>query len=164
MTGVAVAAVLVIMFCAITFICVRKKGMKLQETRREDATRNILTSDAVPHENEAESVYANDVVMSSAGTATENPESLIYSSIDFTPKSREFGSASSLHADYTSVQHCSVGMANAESSIVESSRAIEAQVIVGADVVPKQTESKESEKEPFADSSQLYAVVKRRKP
>lgn len=102
--------------------------------------------------------------MSSAGTATENPESLIYSSIDFTPESQEFGSASSLHSDYTSVQHCSVGMANAESSIVESSRAIEAQVIVGADVVTKQTESKESEKEPFADSSQLYAVVKRRNP
>lgn len=102
--------------------------------------------------------------MSSAGTATENPESLIYSSIDFTPESQEFGSASSFDSDYTSVQHCSVGMANAESSIVESSRAIEAQVIVGADVVTKQTESKESEKEPFADSSQLYAVVKRRNP
>lgn len=102
--------------------------------------------------------------MSSAGTATENPESIIYSSIDFTPESREFRSASSLHADYTSVQHCSVGMTNAESSMVESSRAIDAQMIVGADVVTKQTESKESEKELFARSSQLYAVVKCRNP
>lgn len=103
--------------------------------------------------------------MSSAGTATENPESLIYSSVDFKPESRESGSASSPPADYTAAgQHCSVGMAKPESPIVESSRAIEAQVIVRADVVTKQTESKESEKELLADSSQLYAVVKRRNP
>ncbi|XP_039523521.1 sialic acid-binding Ig-like lectin 14 [Pimephales promelas] len=164
MIGVAVAAVLVIMFSAITCICVRKKVMKLVQTKREGATKNIPASDAVPHEDEAESVYANDFVMSSTGTATENPKSFIYSSIDFTAKSLEFTSASSLHDDNTLVQHCSVGMANAENSMDESSGAIEAQVIVKEDVVTKQTKSKESEKELLADSSQLYAVVKRRNP
>ncbi|XP_048012051.1 sialic acid-binding Ig-like lectin 7 [Megalobrama amblycephala] len=167
MIGVAVAAVLVIMFCVITWICVRKKSMKLQQTRREDATRSISTSDAIPCENEEESVYANNVMMSSAGTATENPESLIYSSIDFknvTSESQEFGNISSLHAEYAVVKHCSGGVSKAESSTGESSRAIEAPVIVSADGVTKQTESKASEEELVTDSSQLYARVNRRNP
>ncbi|XP_067248260.1 sialic acid-binding Ig-like lectin 7 [Chanodichthys erythropterus] len=133
MIGVAVAAVLVILFCVITWICVRKKSMKLQQTRREDATRSISTTDAVPRENEEESVYANNVMMSSAGTATENPESLIYSSIDFknvTSESRELRNISSLHAEYAVVKHCSGGVSKAESSMGESSRAIEAPVIM----------------------------------
>ncbi|XP_067248271.1 Schwann cell myelin protein-like isoform X1 [Chanodichthys erythropterus] len=145
----------------------RKKSMKLQQTRREDATRSISTTDAVPRENEEESVYANNVMMSSAGTATENPESLIYSSIDFknvTSESRELRNISSLHAEYAVVKHCSGGVSKAESSMGESSRAIEAPVIVSADGVTKQTESKDSEEELFADSSQLYARVKRRNP
>lgn len=105
--------------------------------------------------------------MSSAGAATENPESLIYSSIDFknvTPESQEFRNISSLHAEYAVVKHCSGGVVKAESSMGESSRAIEAPVIVSADGVTKQTESKDSEEELVTDSSQLYARVKHRNP
>ncbi|XP_067283591.1 sialic acid-binding Ig-like lectin 13 [Pseudorasbora parva] len=166
MIGVAVGAVLVIMFCAVTFICVRKKSIKLQQTTREGATRSISTSDAVPHENGEESVNANDVEMSSAGTATENSESLIYSSIDFnkfTPESREFKGVSSLDADYAVVKR-SGRVAKAESSVGESLRTADTRVIVKADVITKPKESKDVEKELFADSSPLYATVKHRKP
>ncbi len=102
-------------------------------------------------------------MMSSAGAATANQDSIIYSSIDFTnSKSREVRSVSSYHAIYAVVQDCSGGLSKTESSIGESSRAREAQVIVSADVRTKQTESKQSEEELFEDSSQLYANVKRR--
>lgn len=118
---------------------------------------------AVPQENKEESIYSN-TVMSSAGTGTENPESFIYSSIDLkkcTPVLQEFGSISLCHSDYAVVKHCSGGVEKAESSMGDSSRAMEAQVIVSADQL---TESKDSEEELFSDSSQLYAKVIRRKP
>ncbi len=115
-----------------------------------------------PQENQDDPVY---VMMSAAGAATANQDSIIYSSVVFTKsKSREDGSVSSLHSDYTVVQYCSGGLSKTESSIGESSRAREAQVIVSADVRTKQTESKQSEEELFEDSSQLYAKVKRRNP
>ncbi|XP_016408686.1 sialic acid-binding Ig-like lectin 7 [Sinocyclocheilus rhinocerous] len=132
--GVVVGLV-VVLLCAITYICV------------------------VPQENQDGPVY---VMMSSAGATTANQESIIYSSFDFKP--REVGSVSSLHADYSMVQDCSGGLAKTESSMAESSRAREAQVIVSADVLTKQTESKQSEEELFADSSELYAKVKHRNP
>ncbi|KAK2892672.1 hypothetical protein Q8A67_012660 [Cirrhinus molitorella] len=134
--GVAGVALVVVLLSAITCICV------------------------IPQENQDDPV---SVVMSSAGAATANQESIIYSSVDFTNcKPREVVSGSSLHADYVVVQDCSGGLSKTESSMGESSRAIEAQVIVSADVLTKQTQSKQSEEEPFIDSSQLYAKVQRR--
>ncbi|XP_067248486.1 sialic acid-binding Ig-like lectin 7 [Chanodichthys erythropterus] len=165
MIGVAVTALVFLMSYAITCICILKVNGKLLQTTQEGAGRNgHNTDEALPHENQGDSVY---VTMTSAEATTENPESLIYSSTDFKrckPKSQEIGSISSLHANYAAIKHCSGGVSKAESSMGESSRAIEAPVIVSVDGVTKQTESKDSEEELFADSSQLYGKVKRRKP
>ncbi|XP_059367296.1 myelin-associated glycoprotein-like isoform X4 [Carassius carassius] len=153
--GVAVVALVVMLLSAITCICVRKGNGKLSQTTQEGTKRSDQsTSEVAPHENQDDPVY---VMMSSAGAAA-NQDSVIYSPIVFTKsESQEFGSLSSL--DYAVMQDCSKGLLKTESSIGESSRAREAQVIVSANVRMKQTEE-----ELFEDSSQLYAKVKRRNP
>ncbi|XP_059361356.1 sialic acid-binding Ig-like lectin 13 isoform X1 [Carassius carassius] len=162
LTGVIVGLV-VVLLCTITCFCVRKENGKLSHTAQEGPKRSDeTTNEVVPQEDQDDSVY---VTMSSAGTVTANQESIIYSSIDFRNiKPREVGSVSSLHAIYSMVQDCSGGLAKTDSSMGESLRAREAQVIVSADMLTKQTESKNSEEELFVDSSELYAKVKRRNP
>ncbi|RXN10990.1 sialic acid-binding Ig-like lectin 7 [Labeo rohita] len=151
--GVAVVALVVLMMCAITCIYVRKENSKLLQARSEGATRSVLTNEAAPQKNQGDSVY---VMMSSAGAAMANQVSVIFSSIDFTkPKPREVRSVSSLRAVHSITQDSSTG---------ESTKAREAQVIVSADVLTKQTQLKESEEELLVDSFQLYAQVKRRSP
>ncbi|XP_050959250.1 sialic acid-binding Ig-like lectin 13 isoform X2 [Labeo rohita] len=160
---VAVGALVVMMMCVITYTCVRKE--KCLQTRSVGATRNFSTNESTAQENEGEPVYSNNAMMSSAGATTVKPESIIYSSIVFkNTQPREVVSISSLHADYAVVQDCSEDLAKTKSSIGESSRAREAQMIVSADVLNKQTESKQSEEELFVGSSQLYAKVKHRNP
>ncbi|XP_059367298.1 sialic acid-binding Ig-like lectin 12 isoform X2 [Carassius carassius] len=153
--GVAVVALVVMLLSAITCICVRKGNGKLSQTTQKGTKRSDRsTSEVAPHENQDDPVY---VMMSSAGAAA-NQDSIIYSSIVFTKsESQEFGSLSS--PDYAVKQDCSEGLLKTESSIGESSRAREAQVIVSANV-----RAKEAEEELFEDSSQIYAKVKRHKP
>ncbi|XP_042578117.1 myelin-associated glycoprotein-like isoform X3 [Cyprinus carpio] len=160
--GVAVVALVVMLLSTITCICVRKgNGKHLQTTQEGTERSDRSTSEVAPHENQDDSVY---VMMSPAGAAT-NQDSVIYSSIVFRKsESQEFGSVSSLHSVYAVVQDCFEGLLKSESSIGESSRAREEQVIVSAYAQTKQTESKQSEEELFKDSSQLYATVKRRNP
>ncbi|XP_056312336.1 sialic acid-binding Ig-like lectin 13 [Danio aesculapii] len=125
----------------------------------------VILMSVVICKNEGDSLYAT---MSSVGATTANPDihrqkSIIYSSIEFTnyeAKSEEVESISCLHADYAVVQRGSGGAAEAESSVRESSRSTEAQVIVRADELTKQTESKQSEEELFEEDSQLYAKIK----
>ncbi|XP_073693889.1 sialic acid-binding Ig-like lectin 14 [Garra rufa] len=139
---VAVGALVVLTMCAITYTYVRKQNMKLLQARSEDATKSILTNEAALQENQGDPV---SVMTSSAEATTTNQESVIYSSIDFTnSKPRE--------------------LAKTESSMGESSRAREVQVIVSEDVITKQIGSKQSEEELLVDSSQLYATVQRRNP
>ncbi|XP_059367299.1 uncharacterized protein LOC132105859 isoform X3 [Carassius carassius] len=153
--GVVVVALVVMLLSAITCICVRKGNGKLSQTTQKGTKRSDRsTSEVAPHENQDDPVY---VMMSSAGAAA-NQDSIIYSSIVFTKsESQEFGSLSS--PDYAVKQDCSEGLLKTESSIGESSRAREAQVIVSANV-----RAKEAEEELFEDSSQIYAKVKRHKP
>ncbi|XP_052400919.1 B-cell receptor CD22-like isoform X2 [Carassius gibelio] len=151
--GVVVVGLVVIwLLSAITCICVRKGNGKLSQTTQEGTKRiDQSTSEVAPHENQDDPVY----VMMSSAAAAGNQDSVIYSPIVFTKsESQEFGSPSSL--DYAVMQDCSEGLLKTESSIGESSRAREAQVIVSANVRKKQTEE-----EMFEDSSQLYAKVKR---
>ncbi|KAI2665350.1 Sialic acid-binding Ig-like lectin 13 [Labeo rohita] len=104
--------------------------------------RYIYHCTVISQENQDDPVY---VMMSSAEAATANQESIVYSSIDFTnSKPQEVVSISSLHAVYSIVQDCSGGLAKTKGSIGESSRTREAQVIVSADVLTKQTQSKQS--------------------
>ncbi|XP_050959259.1 sialic acid-binding Ig-like lectin 13 [Labeo rohita] len=163
MIGVAVVGLVVLLFSAITYICVRKDDVKLPQNTQEVTKRSGQNAYEVgPQDTQDESLY---VMMSSAGakSITANEESVIYSSMDFTNSTpREDGSISSLNADYGVVQDCSGGLAKTESSMGESSRVKEAQVIDCLVSTTALTESKQSEDELFVDTSQLYAKVKRR--
>ncbi|XP_058628371.1 myelin-associated glycoprotein-like [Onychostoma macrolepis] len=134
----AVVALAVVLLCAVTYTRVRKDDGKLPQTTQEVPERSGQNADEVaPQGNQDDPVY---VMKSSAGAATANQASIIYSSIDFTnAKPREVRSVSSYHAIYAVVQDCSGGLSKTKSSIGES---------------------KQSEEELFEDSSQLYAKVK----
>nr|XP_021330937.1 Schwann cell myelin protein-like [Danio rerio] len=121
-------------------ICVRKARGKLQLAKEEE-WKNGSSQNAIK-ENEGDSIY---VTMSSVGTAKEN---LVVDSV------------SCLHDDYVVIYRG--GAAKAKSSVKESSNSTEAQVIVRADELTKQTQSKQSEEELFEEVSQLYAKIKRR--
>ncbi|XP_073803274.1 uncharacterized protein isoform X1 [Danio rerio] len=158
--GAAAGAFAIVMLCGVTYTCVRKNNGKLQPTDQGKESVNN-----VDEENQDDSVDANNIMMSSAGATTGNQESIIYSSIDFSnskSRSLEVESVSCLHVEYAVVLRGSGGTAGAESSVRESTRSTEAQVIVRADELTKQTKSKQPEEELFEEDSQLYAKVHKR--
>ncbi|XP_056311009.1 Schwann cell myelin protein-like [Danio aesculapii] len=103
--GVAAGALVIVMLCAVTYTCVRKNNRKLQPTVQDEGAKESVKN--TDEENQDDSVYSNNVMMSSAGATTANQESIIYSSIDFSNsklRSQEVESISCLHVDYAVVQ------------------------------------------------------------
>nr|XP_055047407.1 Schwann cell myelin protein-like [Misgurnus anguillicaudatus] len=166
--GAAIGASVVMILCVIQHLCKRNKNSRSSNTRREDTTGLILTD----RENE-EPVYANK-----EETSLNYPQSLHYSSIDFTNtqiESEEIRGVSSLTAVYADVRHYSgqeeaqsfVGnvepMTNSNISTVEIAdrKARDPEFDISTDT--KQTQSKKTYPDLFTqpeEISELYAQVK----
>nr|XP_055046295.1 sialic acid-binding Ig-like lectin 7 [Misgurnus anguillicaudatus] len=108
--GAAIGASIIIILCVITYLCKRKENRKSLKTKQEDISGLNLSD----RENE-EPVYANK----SKETSLNYPQSLHYSSIDFTNtliESEEIRGVSSLTAVYADVRHYS-GQEEEKSSV-----------------------------------------------
>ncbi|XP_065124656.1 B-cell receptor CD22-like [Paramisgurnus dabryanus] len=167
--GAAVGASVMMILCVITHLCKRNKNSRSSKTRREDTAGLILTD----RENE-EPVYANKAVLSPAKNTSMNyPQSLHYSSIDFTntqTESEEIRGVSSLTAVYADVRHSGQEEArsfmgsidplpNSNISTVETadSKARDPQFTISTDT--EQTQSKKTDLQ-SDEVSDLYAQVK----
>ncbi|XP_073723611.1 sialic acid-binding Ig-like lectin 14 [Misgurnus anguillicaudatus] len=166
--GAAIGASVVMILCVIQHLCKRNKNSRSSNTRREDTTGLILTD----RENE-EPVYANK-----EETSLSYPQSLHYSSIDFTNtqiESEEIRGVSSLTAVYADVRHYSgqeeaqsfvrnvEPMTNSNISTVEIAdrKARDPEFDISTDT--KQTQSKKTYPDLFTqpeEISELYAQVK----
>ncbi|XP_016395013.1 uncharacterized protein LOC107729141 [Sinocyclocheilus rhinocerous] len=113
--GAAVGASVMMIVC-IVMLCYERRGKeKPSQTRQDDRSGLILT--AVSLDNDSEIVYANKGMLSSA--APSAPESLHYSSIDFTnadPPSGEIRGIASLTSEYAAVRQRPAGAADAENN------------------------------------------------
>uniref|UniRef100_A0A8C1GUC0 Ig-like domain-containing protein n=1 Tax=Cyprinus carpio TaxID=7962 RepID=A0A8C1GUC0_CYPCA len=103
--GAAVGASLMMITCILMLCYERRRKEKPSETRDDDTSGFILTQTAVSLDNDSE--FANKGMLSP--TAPSAPESLHYSSIDFTnadPPSGEIRGLASLTSEYAAVRHC----------------------------------------------------------
>ncbi|XP_051543938.1 uncharacterized protein LOC127434920 [Myxocyprinus asiaticus] len=119
LVGVAVGASLIMFLFIIMHLYARRKNSRSSQKRQGDTTGLILIDRAVSQDEE-EPVYVNKVMLSPGAATLNCPESLQYSSIDFTktqPESEEIRGISSLTAEYAVVRHYSVGVSGAESSV-----------------------------------------------
>ncbi|XP_059360600.1 B-cell receptor CD22-like [Carassius carassius] len=115
--GAAVGASVMMISCILTLCYERRRKEKPSETREDDTSGLILTQTAVSLDKDSESVYTNKGMLSS--TAPSAPESLHYSSIDFTnadPPSGEIMGLASLTSEYAAVRHCPAGDTDTENN------------------------------------------------
>ncbi|XP_059360692.1 myelin-associated glycoprotein-like isoform X2 [Carassius carassius] len=115
--GAAVGASVMMISCIVMLCYERRRREKPSEIREDDRSGFILTQTAVSLDNESESVYTNKGMLSS--TAQSAPESLHYSSIDFTnadPPSGEIMGLASLTSEYAAVRHCPAGDTDTENN------------------------------------------------
>ncbi|XP_016307654.1 myelin-associated glycoprotein-like [Sinocyclocheilus anshuiensis] len=113
--GAAVGASVMMIVCIVMLCYERRRKEKPSESRQDDRSGLILT--AVSLDNDSEFVYANKGMRSS--TAPSAPESLHYSSIDFTnadPPSGEIRGIASLTSEYAAVRQRPAGAADAENN------------------------------------------------
>ncbi|XP_073670168.1 B-cell receptor CD22-like [Paramisgurnus dabryanus] len=162
--GAAIGASVVMILCVIQHLCKRSKNSRSSNTRREETTGLILAD----RENE-EPVYANK-----EETSLNYPQSLHYSSIDFTNtqiESEEIRGVSSLTAVYADVRHSgqeeaktSVGsIHNSNISTVEiaDSTARDPEFTISTDTEQDQTKKTYPDLLTQPDEvSELYAQVK----
>ncbi|XP_058628391.1 Schwann cell myelin protein-like [Onychostoma macrolepis] len=80
--GAAVGVSVMMIVCIVMLCCERRRKEKPSETRQDDISGLTLTQTAVALDNDGQFVYGNNGMLSS--TAPSSPESLHYSSIDFT--------------------------------------------------------------------------------
>ncbi|RXN08162.1 myelin-associated glyco -like protein [Labeo rohita] len=115
LTGLAVGASVTMIACIMMFCYERRRKKKLSETSQDDTSGLILTQTPVALNNDGEFVYANKGMLSS--TEATGPESLHYSSINFTktePPSGEIRGIASLTSEYATVRHRPAGSATSE--------------------------------------------------
>ncbi|XP_016134837.1 sialic acid-binding Ig-like lectin 11 [Sinocyclocheilus grahami] len=115
--GAAVGASVMMIVCIVMLCYERRRKEKPSEPRQDDRSGLILTQTAVSLDNDSEFVYANKGMRSS--TAPSAPESLHYSSIDFTnadPPSAEIRGIASLTSEYAAVRQRPAGAADAENN------------------------------------------------
>ncbi|KAF4114932.1 hypothetical protein G5714_005155 [Onychostoma macrolepis] len=115
--GAAVGASVMMIVCIVMLCCERKRKEKPSETRQDDTSGLILTQTAVALDNDGQFVYGNKGMLSS--TAPSSPESLHYSSIDFTntePPSGEITGIASLTSEYATVRHRPAGATDTENN------------------------------------------------
>ncbi|XP_065124590.1 Schwann cell myelin protein-like [Paramisgurnus dabryanus] len=165
--GAAIGVSIKIILCVITYLCKRKENRRSLKTRQEDINGLNLSD----RETE-EPVYANK---SAEETSLNYPQSLHYSSIDFTntqTESDEIRGVSSLTAVYADVRHYSgqeeekrsVGsiepLHNSNISTVEiaDSETRDLEFTISTD--PEQDQAKKTDLQ-SDDVSDLYAQVKR---
>ncbi|XP_016366456.1 hemicentin-2-like [Sinocyclocheilus rhinocerous] len=115
--GAAVGASVMMIVCIVMLCYERRRKEKPSQSRQDDRSGLILTQTAVSLDNDSEIVYANKGMLSSA--APSAPESLHYSSIDFTnadPPSGEIRGIASLTSEYAAVRQRPAGAADAENN------------------------------------------------
>ncbi|KAF4114933.1 myelin-associated glycoprotein-like [Onychostoma macrolepis] len=115
--GAAVGASVMMIVCIVMLCCERRRKEKPSETRQDDTSGLILTQTAVALDNDGQFVYGNKGMLSS--TAPSSPESLHYSSIDFTntePPSGEITGIASLTSEYATVRHRPAGATDTENN------------------------------------------------
>ncbi|XP_073669961.1 sialic acid-binding Ig-like lectin 14 [Paramisgurnus dabryanus] len=168
--GAAIGATIMIILCVITHLCKRKDNRRSLKARDED----ISGLDLSDRENE-EPVYANK---SKEETSLNYPQSLHYSSIDFTntqTESEEIRGVSSLTAVYADVRHyseqeeakSSVGnvepLHNSNISTVEiaDSETRDLEFTISTDIEQDQSKKTDLQSDEVYD---LYAQVKRCHP
>ncbi|XP_073730190.1 myelin-associated glycoprotein-like [Misgurnus anguillicaudatus] len=162
--GAAIGASVMMILCVIQHLCKRNKNSRSSKTRREDTAGLILTD----RENE-EPVYANKAVLSPAKNTSMNyPQSLYYSSIDFTNtqiESEEIRGVSPLTAVYADVRHSGqeeakgfVGSVEPNSNIsTADSETRDPQFNISTDTEQDQAKKKDLQSD---DVSDVYAQVK----
>ncbi|KAL1275312.1 hypothetical protein QQF64_034935, partial [Cirrhinus molitorella] len=115
--GVAVGVLMMIIVGIMKFCYERKRKEKPSETSQDDTSGLILTQKAVALNNDGEFVYANKGMLSS--TAPSAPESLHYSSFNFTnsePPSVEIWGNALLTSEYATVRHRPAEATDAENN------------------------------------------------
>ncbi|XP_052440408.1 Schwann cell myelin protein isoform X6 [Carassius gibelio] len=115
--GAAVGASVMMIACFVMLCYKRRRKEKSSETTQDETSGFILTQTAVSLDNDSESVYANKGMMSS--TAPSAPESLHYSSIDFTnadPPSGEIMGLASLTSEYAAIRRRPAGATDTENN------------------------------------------------
>ncbi|XP_056101257.1 B-cell receptor CD22-like [Rhinichthys klamathensis goyatoka] len=108
--GAAVGASAMMILCIIAIYNERRRNPKPSGTRQDDTSGLILSQTAMVSSGDEEHDYGNKDMLSAVTPTT--PESLHYSSVDFTnaePASGEIWGASSLTEEYAVVRHHSAG-------------------------------------------------------
>nr|XP_055046287.1 myelin-associated glycoprotein-like [Misgurnus anguillicaudatus] len=157
--GVAIGASLMMNLWVIKHFYKRNRNSRSSKTEQEDITEVKLTE----RENE-EPIYANKAVLSpDEETSLNCPESLHYSSINFTntqTESEEIRGVSSLTDVYASVQQEPDPPPNSNISTVEmgDSKASYPEITISADTEQDQTKKTDLQSDEVSD---IYAQVKR---
>ncbi|RXN08161.1 myelin-associated glyco -like protein [Labeo rohita] len=119
--GVAVGASVMMIVGIVMFCYERRRKEKLSETSQDNISELSLTQITTALNNDGECVYTNNGLLSS--TALSAPESLHYSTIDFTnaePASGEIWGIASLTSEYATLRHRPAGATDAENNTLTS--------------------------------------------
>ncbi|XP_043099860.1 myelin-associated glycoprotein-like [Puntigrus tetrazona] len=104
--GAAVGAAVMIILCIMMLCYERRRKEKPSESRQDDTSGLILTQIAVALDHDIQFVHADNGMLSS--TAPSEPQSLHYSSIDFSnteAPSGEIRGMASLTSEYATIRH-----------------------------------------------------------
>ncbi|XP_043100731.1 myelin-associated glycoprotein-like [Puntigrus tetrazona] len=115
--GAAVGAAVMIILCIMMLCYERRRKEKPSESRQDDTSGLILTQIAVALDHDIQFVHADNGMLSS--TAPSEPQSLHYSSIDFSnteAPSGEIRGMASLTSEYATIRHRPEEAADAENT------------------------------------------------